>query len=398
MEAVRFLPAGGATWSAVNRATSIPIYQIDNNRVTYGADYCCAIFCTLALKLGNVGIPRGIAFPKARATAEEPALAFAIQTYPICEYPQLRCCGEEWATLLYNFLTDKDMKISPHLTFAGLLGVSILAGWSPLSYTLKLAWRHDEYTHILLVLPISLGLALFHWRNAQTKNQPEIVLGWVLLATPLVIAILARIGNFNIDARSALEMASLVAWWIGSVVVCFGTQNARVFLFPLLFLFAMVPIPPVALQHVVGILQRESTSLTRILFELAAVPVSQAGTTLSIPGLNLEVAAECSSIRSSTMLLLTSLVLMHLFLRSWWGKLLFLLVTLPLSVVKNAIRIFTLTLLGTRLDPGFLTGRLHQDGGIVFFTVALVILVFLMRLLQWAEGLSQGPPQLKRAC
>ena len=39
----------------------------------------------------------------------------------------------------------------------------------------------------------------------------------------------------------------------------------------------------------------------------------------------------------------------------------------PLSVGKNALRIFTLSMLAIHVDPSFLTGRLHREGGVVFF-------------------------------
>jgi exosortase/archaeosortase family protein len=49
--------------------------------------------------------------------------------------------------------------------------------------------------------------------------------------------------------------------------------------------------------------------------------------------------------------------------------------SLPLSVLKNGIRIATLTLLSIHVDPSFLTGNLHHQGGFVFFLLALLILL-----------------------
>jgi hypothetical protein len=51
----------------------------------------------------------------------------------------------------------------------------------------------------------------------------------------------------------------------------------------------------------------------------------------------------------------------------------------------NAVRIVTLWFLGTKVDIGFLTGRLHHDGGILFSLVSLSILMsclFLFRRLE----------------
>ena len=51
------------------------------------------------------------------------------------------------------------------------------------------------------------------------------------------------------------------------------------------------------------------------------------------------------------------------------------LLSFPLSLIKNGIRIATLTLLSIYVDPSFLTGNLHRQGGFVFFFLALLILL-----------------------
>jgi exosortase/archaeosortase family protein len=109
---------------------------------------------------------------------------------------------------------------------------------------------------------------------------------------------------------------------------------------------------------------------------------------IHIPGLTMEVAPECSSIRSSLMLLVTTMVFAHLLLRSRWKKLVVVAVAIPLSVAKNGLRIFALGVLATRVDRGFLTGRLHRQGGIIFFLIALAALLLLLWILR---GESEKP-------
>ena len=67
------------------------------------------------------------------------------------------------------------------------------------------------------------------------------------------------------------------------------------------------------------------------------------------------------------------------------SKALIIAATVPLSIAKNALRIVTLSVLATRVDPGFLTGRLHHQGGIVFFMISLAVLVLLLWILRRAE-------------
>ena len=56
---------------------------------------------------------------------------------------------------------------------------------------------------------------------------------------------------------------------------------------------------------------------------------------------------------------------------------------LPITIVKNAIRIVALTLFGVYVDPRILDSTMHRRGGIPFFIVALsllgVVLWFLVR-------------------
>src|SRR5207253_7732635 len=98
----------------------------------------------------------------------------------------------------------------------------------------------------------------------------------------------------------------------------------------------------------------------------------------------IELAKECSVILSSLALLFTSLLAGHLLLRSAGRKTALALVTVPLLMIKNGIRIVTLSTLAIYADPSFLTGKLHSEGGFVFFLLALAVLAPVLWFLQRA--------------
>jgi exosortase len=255
--------------------------------------------------------------------------------------------------------------------------------------------KNDAYTHILLILPLSTALIYMHAKYVDPKalrttpvSSPR--LGSALLALALVIGCYTRWGMTAApnDVRLTLGMFALVIWWIASVLLCFGARTFHSFLFPLCFLFLLVPIPDFALGWIIEFLQHQSALAAQIIFRAAGIPVAQDGIMLSIPGLDIEVARECSSIRSSLMLVVTTIVLAHLFLRSWWRKVLLLAATIPLAVAKNGLRIFTIVELGTRVDPGFLNGKLHHNGGIIFFGIAVVAMMALLWILRRTEFLA----------
>jgi exosortase len=273
------------------------------------------------------------------------------------------------------------------LAFGFLCAVSILFWWHSLVITLGLALANEAYTHILLILPLSAALIYLDSKAFRIDPQPSPRIGAALLALALLMGCYARwgMGATPGDVRLSLGMFAVVTWWIASGLLCFGARTFRLFLFPLCFLFLIVPIPEFALSWIVEFLQQQSALAARIMFRAAGVPVTQDGIMLSIPNLDIEVARECSSIRSSLMLVLTTMVFAHLFLRSWWRKALLVAAAIPLSVAKNGLRIFTIAELGTRVDPGFLDGKFHHHGGIIFFGIAVVAVSALLWVLRRGE-------------
>jgi exosortase len=212
--------------------------------------------------------------------------------------------------------------------------------------------------------------------------------GSVLLAIAVLIACssLGWSASLPSDVQLSIRMLAFVLSWIGSFVLCFGSRASRLVLFPLCFLLGLVPVPQLLLNAIVALLQQGSAWTAHMLFAAFGVPVAQDGVLLTIPGLTLQVAHECSSIRSSSMLLVTTMILAQLLLRSPWRKALVIGLAVPLSVAKNGLRIFTIAMLGTRVDPGYLTGKLHHQGGIVFFGIVLIGIFALLWILRRGEN------------
>lgn len=285
---------------------------------------------------------------------------------------------------------DNRVAKSARARLVGLLAASLVVASYPLLSTLKLAAMNEEYTHILLILPISVAFICAEWTSVQ--SGPAIAHGLVLLSAAGVIGAFSclHLAWISADLRLSIEMLALVTWWIGSFVFCFGTKVSRAMLFPLCFLFWMVPLPSLALSEIIRYLQQGSAISARFLFTAAGVPVSQDGVMLTIPGLTVEIAKECSSIRSSLLLLITTMVIAKIFLRSPVTKTLVIVIAVPLSVAKNGLRIFTLAMLATRVDPEFLTGKLHHQGGVVFFVISLLFMLLLIGLLRRGEDLTEA--------
>jgi exosortase/archaeosortase family protein len=75
----------------------------------------------------------------------------------------------------------------------------------------------------------------------------------------------------------------------------------------------------------------------------------------------------------------------HFYLDTFWKQLVLVIAGLFVMILKNGVRIVTLTLLASYVDPGFLYGRLHHEGGFVFFLLGLLLLAPLVWLLERSE-------------
>src|ERR1700722_5426229 len=264
-----------------------------------------------------------------------------------------------------------------HAAFAAFVVVSSVAFYKALSALIQYSLHNDSSSHVILIPFIALLLIYMERQKifSITRMSEGPGVGLALEGTVFffwaIRSSFPREGNWQLS----LETLAVLLVWAGGFLLCYGSRAFRAAAFPLLFLLLMVPLPKVILEGATYALQAGSTEVTYLIFQMVGTPVSRHGFFLSVPGVTIEVAKECSSIRSSIALFITCLLAAHLYLRTGWKKIVVVVLALLLSVVKNGIRIATLTLLSIYVNPGFLSGRLHQEGGFLFFLIALLMLL-----------------------
>jgi exosortase len=163
-------------------------------------------------------------------------------------------------------------------------------------------------------------------------------------------------------------------------------------IFPLLFLVFFIPIPKVILDPTIDFLRRGSADMAFIMLRLTGMPVFREGFFFQLPNLRIEIAEECSGIRSSISIVICSLLAGHLFLRSWWTRGLLVIIAVPVLHFKNAVRISALSYLAVYYDPKWLTSELHSEGGIGFFILGLLVLYPVLKILIRIDDSSGKEP------
>jgi exosortase len=279
-----------------------------------------------------------------------------------------------------------------HTSFIGLVILSVIIFWKTFHALTLFSLDRESSSHILLIPLVSSYLLWSERSRIFQLVRPSPVPGGILIVAAIAL-------YFFVTSRSSIQdpgqflpgaTFAIVLLWLGGFLWCYGLPAWRKASFSLLFLLLMVPLPPAFLERSIYLLQQGSTEIAFLLFKAVGVPVLRQGFILNLPTVSIEVAQECSGIRSSVALFITCLLAAHLFLRTTWRMLVFVLLAFPLAIIKNGIRITTLTLLSVYVDPGFLTGRLHHQGGFVFFLLALAILFPVLLLLQKSERTTES--------
>jgi exosortase len=246
---------------------------------------------------------------------------------------------------------------------------------------------HDEnVSHILLIPFISAWLLGMDRRKIQARSQPDFVACLTfLLPAALVLGWILHSPSMNPRARLCASILSLFFLIVSGFILIFGREAARAAWFPFAFLLFSVPLPDAVLDRVIYALQAGSAAVAEFFFDLSGFPVLREGFVFRLPRISIEVAQECSGIRSSIALLILAVLVSHFSFRLFWKKAVFVCAGLAMMVVKNGIRIATLTLLANYVDPDFLYGNLHHRGGVVFFLIGLALLVPVYWLLRRGE-------------
>lgn len=281
----------------------------------------------------------------------------------------------------------KSLTLRNVIFLAFSLGIVFLC-WEPLIKLVSLSRKSELYSHIVLIPFIS---AYFMWaRRERIFQEPaySITYGLPLIVGGLLLygVGLAQGGRLNENDSMTVLVFSGVTCWAGGFLLFYGPRAFRNGLFPLVFLVFLAPVPTRLIEGFIFSLQVASAEVTAFFFWLTGVPVAREGFVFHLPGLSIEVAKQCSGIRSSIALVITSLIAGEFFLRSGWRRLLFTLSIFPVTVVKNGLRIVTLSLLGTYVDPRILGSELHKSGGIPFFGIALLMLAPVLWLLRRGEN------------
>lgn len=270
----------------------------------------------------------------------------------------------------------RDCGLTGYVMYVAIL--SLICG-GPLMTLGRYALKQELHSHILLIPLISLYLAslkrdaLFRERHGSAAGAAVGALIFAAAAAAAfcgpALAGVTALGQHDAMVRTAACYALLLA---AGGFVFLGTSRMRLLVFPFALLGFMVPLPDMVVLSMEDFLMRASAWLAQLLFHWTGTPVFRVGQIIELPGTTLEVARNCSGIRSSWVLFITSLIASYMFLSSTWHRSILVAMVIPLGILRNAIRVLVIGLLCIHVGPEMIDSWIHHRGGPLFFVVSLV--------------------------
>lgn len=231
-------------------------------------------------------------------------------------------------------------------------------------------WNDPNYSHGFLVPVFSAFWAWQQKEHLRTLPHTGSWFGLVLLLTGIGAFLLGDIGAEDFLTRSSfiVILAGLILFHLGSAVF-------RALLFPLGFLFFMVPLPAIIFNAIAFPLQGLAARNATFMLDTIGVPVLRDGNVIHLSEITLGVTEACSGIRSLVSLLALAVAWAWLTLDKPWARLVLIVAAIPITIVANAGRVVATGLIGQWFGVKYAQGVFHSFSGWIIFLVAFVSLM-----------------------
>jgi exosortase len=178
----------------------------------------------------------------------------------------------------------------------------------------------------------------------------------------------------------------MLFFFAGLILFLWGWRALSRAAFGLILFFLAIPLPAVIFNTFALPLQLLASSFAEGVLDMLHISVYREGNILQLPhGLLLNVTEACSGIRSLVSLIaLAALTTMISRFRSirWWARIAFIVSSVPIALVANALRVTATGLLAFNYGVGAAEGFLHSFTGAFVFVFAFAALLIEMLVLQ----------------
>jgi len=266
------------------------------------------------------------------------------------------------------------------LTIAGLAALLALY-WQTSWSMVEIWWRSETFAHGFMILPISLYL-IWLKRDDLALLQPRASLTGL---AALALAAAGWLAGHLVDVQ-VVEQLGLVGMIISLTWALLGTQVLRTIMFPLGFLFFMVPIG----EFLIPPMMEFTAHFSVRMIQLTGIPVYADGFFISLPSGDWSIVEGCSGVRYIIASVAVGALYAYMFYHNWWRRAAFMLLAIVTPIIANGLRAFMIIMIGHFSGMKLATGVDHLIYGWVFFGL-VVMLMFWIGSFWWDREPESEP-------
>jgi exosortase C (VPDSG-CTERM-specific) len=327
-------------------------------------------------------------------------MRFQLSVFVIAAFPQVLPSLDKPAVAVAQSTTavagPGELPLGPAMRRLGICVALLCALFCmPLVQLVALALESELYSHIPLIPLISIYMVWISRQRIPKLASPSPVAAAALTGLGLVALaiygfLLLKATHLPRNDSLALSIGAFVCFLMASAFFCLGWPVIRCVAMPIALLFFLIPFPTVVKNGLETFLQQSSAEASDWLFKLSTVPVHREGVVFALPGITIQVAEECSGIRSSFVLFITGLIGGYIFLENPWHRFWFSLLTIPLGIIRNGFRVVVISMLCVYISPDMIHSPIHHRGGPIFFVLSLIPLFGVLILFRKRERAVAG--------
>ena len=256
--------------------------------------------------------------------------------------------------------------------------VLLTVGYFRTFHTLGRSWYHNaNYSHGFLIFPVFLFLV---WRIRRELAETPLAPSWAGLV-PLLAGVLLQVVGLRGDV-AIFQGWSFVLVAVGLVWIWFGRTILRRLAFPLAFLLFMVPLFSWFINDLSFRLKTIAAFGSVHLARAFGAEVTRQGMDLYLPTGMMTIEGACSGLNSLVALMALASLFAYMGTGSTVRRVVLFFCSIPVALTANIVRITSLCVYAAVTNTERATGLFHDIGGFVLFSVALLLLAGVKRVLR----------------
>jgi exosortase len=244
-------------------------------------------------------------------------------------------------------------------------------------------WNYPESSYGMLVPPMALYIAYLQRKKTLAYPATPTLRGLWLLGFGCLVLMAGKLGGEFFLARISFVFVLAGLTW-----TFWGSNRFRTLAFPFVLLLTMVPLPVLVYNAVAAPLQLLASRLATDLAQMLGVSIYRDGNVIHLATTSLGVEEACSGLHSLPALVVGALLLGFLANATMLGRVLLLLVSVPLAIAVNVLRV-TGTAILADYRPEFAEGFYHSFSGWLVFVMGFGALWLIGQLFfKWTRKTS----------